>query len=258
MTAIGYAVSAGVAHVRLSRPEAANALDLTLARELGEAVRRAAEDDDVRVVLVTGDGARFCAGGDLTAIVGADDPTAYVLELATVADEAIRALAELAKPVVGVVQGAVAGAGLGLMLSCDLVVADPGTRFVFAYPKAGLTPDCGVSWLLPRAVGQQRALAFALGGEPLDAQTALDWGLVTEVTEGTAGTAGAADATRRGQDLAASLADQQPRALGRTRQLLRSGWETTRAETGAIEARTIAGLIGGDEAQAQVARFRRG
>lgn len=249
--AVRYEASAGVAHVRLSRPEAANALDMALARDLLAAVRRAAEDDEVRVVLVTGDGARFCAGGDLTAIVGAEDPAAYVLELATVADEAIRALAGLAKPVVGVVQGAVAGAGLGVMLSCDLVVADPGTRFVFAYPKAGLTPDCGVSWLLPRAVGQQRALTFALGGEPLDAATALDWGMVTEVSD-------AGEAAARGEELARALAGQQPRALGRTRQLLRAGWEATRADTGALEARTIAGLIGQEEAQAQVARFRKG
>lgn len=249
MTTVGYAVSDGVAHVRLSRPDAANALNLTLARELGAAVRRARKDDEVKVVLLTGDGARFCAGGDLRAIVGAAHPADYVLELATEADAAVRALAEMAKPVVGVVQGAVAGAGLGLMLSCDLVVADPQTRFVFAYPQAGLTPDCGVSWLLPRAVGQQRASAFALGGAPLDAQTALEWGLVTEV---------AADAATRGRDVAQTLRVQQPRALGRTRQLLRAGWEATRAETGALEARTIAEVVTAQEAQAQMARFRKG
>lgn len=246
MPAVRYAVSAGVAHLRLSRPEVANALDLALAHDLRSAVRRAAEDDEVRAVLVTGEGSRFCAGGDLRSVVASPDPSAYVLDLATVADEAIRALAELDKPVVGVVHGAVAGAGLGLMLSCDLVVAAPETRFVFAYPQAGLTPDCGVSWLLPRAVGQQRALAFALGGEPLDTHTALAWGLVTEVSD---------DAHARGQALVQAMTGQQPRALGCTRQLLRASAEATRADTGAREARTIAELVRGEEAQAQLGRF---
>src|SRR5699024_2773928 len=95
-------------------------------------------------------------------------------------------------------------------------------------------------------VGQQRALAFALGGEPLDAQTALRWGLVTDVAD---------DADARGRELVQALASRQPQALGRTRQLLRASAEATRAETGAREARTIAERVGSEEAQAQLARF---
>ena len=80
-------------------------------------------------------------------------------------------------PVVAAVQGAVAGAGLALMLSCDLIVADPSTKFVFAYPAIGFTPDCGLSYLLPRSIGQHRALRFALTGEPASAENAYDWGM---------------------------------------------------------------------------------
>src|SRR3954452_13593856 len=102
-------------------------------------------------------------------MVASDDQPAYILELAGALDAATQRLAAVEKPVVGAVQGAVAGAGLAVMLSCDLVVAAPATKFVIAYPGVGLTPDCGVSWLLPRAIGQQRALHMALTNTPVTA-----------------------------------------------------------------------------------------
>lgn len=95
-------------------------------------------------------------------------------ELALLLDGVLRSLSSMTKPVVCAVHGAVAGAGLGVMLSCDLVVTDPGTKFVFAYPAIGLTPDCGVSYLLPRAIGSHRALGFALSGRPITSETALE------------------------------------------------------------------------------------
>jgi 2-(1,2-epoxy-1,2-dihydrophenyl)acetyl-CoA isomerase len=246
MARVGYGVVDGVAHVELHRPDAANSLNLDLARELVSAVEQAGSDADVRAVLLTGAGRRFCAGGDVNSFVSAADPQAYLFEVASVADAAARALAELPKPVVAGVHGAVAGAGLGLMLSCDLVVADPGTKFVFAYPGIGLTPDCGVSYLLPRAVGQQRALTFALGGAPLSGAEALSWGLVSELSD---------DALVRARELAVSLAAGPTRALSQARRLLRTAWETSRRQSGEDEARTISEMVGGEEAQDLIARF---
>lgn len=246
MALVEYTVNDGVAHLELNRPDAANALDLPLAHELRAAVAKAGEDESVRGVLMTGAGKRFCAGGDVGAFDAAEDPTAYLHELALGADAATRALAELTKPVVGAVHGAVAGAGLALMLSCDLVVADPATKFVFAYPSIGLTPDCGLSWLLPRAVGQQRALSFALSGKPLPADRALAWGLITEVAD---------HAHARGHELAAELAAGPAQALGETRRLLRAGWAMDRAATGVEEARTISEMVKGPEAQNLIIRF---
>lgn len=243
---VTYDVTDGVAHLQLHRPDAANALDLPLARALHAAVDRAGAEDGVRAVLVTGAGARFCAGGDVSSFVVAPDPASYLHELATEADAAVRALADLDKPVVAAVHGAVAGAGLGLMLSCDLVVADPATKFVFAYPGVGLTPDCGVSWLLPRAIGQQRALSFALGGRAVPADEALAWGLVTELADPVAA---------RARELAGSLAAGAARAHGQARRLLRAGWEAGRVPTGAEEARTISEMVLGEEAQALIRRF---
>jgi len=236
----------GLAHVELNRPASANALDIPLALALHEVVTTIAADDAVRAVLVTGAGKRFCAGGDVGSFVAADDPAEHLHELASQADAAVRALEALAKPVVAVVHGAVAGAGLAVMLACDLVVAAEGTKFAFAYPGIGLSPDCGVSYLLPRAIGSHRALGFALGGRPVDAATAYEWGMVTEVAE---------DAFGRGEELARSLADGPAVALGATRRLLRAGWEAGRVATGAEEARSIAELVAGAEARELIERF---
>ena len=246
---VNYAVTDGVAHIRLNRPDAANALNLPAAQQLRAAAVRAGEDDEVRAVLVTGAGSRFCAGGDVRSFVEADDQAAYLRELATEADAATTAIAALEKPVVAAVHGAVAGAGLALMLSCDVVVAASGTKFVFAYPSIGLTPDCGLSYLLPRAIGQQRALTFALSGKPVDAVQALEWGLVSEVAEN------AETAAARGREVAAGFATGPYRALGQVRRLLRAGWELDRAATGAEEARTISDMVTGAEAQVLISEF---
>lgn len=245
MGLVDFTVEDGVGHIRLNRPDVANAFDLATARAFSDAVSSAGADASVRAVLVTGAGKRFCAGGDARTFTG-QDASADILELATELDQACQALAALAKPVVAAVQGAVAGAGLAVMLSCDVIVAEPSTKFAFAYPGVGLTPDCGVSWLLPRAVGQQRALAFALSGKALTAGDALVWGLVTEVVD---------EAAERACDLARGLAAGPAAALGQARRLFRAGWELGRGETGAEEARTISRMVSGEEAQALIRQF---
>jgi len=243
---VNYEVANGVAHIELNRPDAANAFDLPTSRALGVAVRRAAEDEGARAVLVTGAGSRFCAGGDVSSFVSADDAPAYLRELALDLDAGVRMLAEMPKPVVAAVHGAVAGAGLALMLSCDLVVAEESTKFVFAYPGVGLTPDCGVSYLLPRAIGQQRALAFALSNRPITATQARDWGMVAEVVEG---------AHVRARELAAQLDAGPAGAFGEARRLLRASWDVDRAAVGAEEAQTISQRVTTPEAQELIRRF---
>jgi 2-(1,2-epoxy-1,2-dihydrophenyl)acetyl-CoA isomerase len=243
---VQYAVADGVAHMELNRPEAANAFDLETTREFAAAVGRAGEDHTVRAVLVSGAGPRFCAGGDVASFAAADDQPAYIHQLATELDAAYRALSALEKPVVAAVHGAVAGAGLALMLSCDVVVAASGTKFAFAYPGIGFTPDCGLSYLLPRAIGQQRALAFSLVGKPASASEALAWGMVADVVD---------DVQVRAGDLARTLAQGPATALGQVRRLLRQGWEMDRVETGVEEARTITEMVKGAEAQTLISRF---
>jgi 2-(1,2-epoxy-1,2-dihydrophenyl)acetyl-CoA isomerase len=243
---IGYSVGQGVAHITLNRPEVSNALDLATATAFASAVGRAASSDDVRAVLVTGAGRRFCAGGDVAAFARAEDQPAYIRQLASELDAGFQRLAALEMPVVAAVHGAVAGAGLALMLSCDAIVADPATKFVFAYPAICFTPDCGLSYLLPRSIGQQRALRFALMAEPVSAEDAYTWGMVTELS---------GDALGRGTELAIFLASGSAKALGQCKRLIRASWDMDRAAVGAEETRTVTEMVKGAEAQGLIARF---
>lgn len=240
-------IADGVGRLTLNRPDAANALDLELAQQLRDAVERAA-DPAVRCVLVAGSGKRFCGGGDLAAMDAATDSEAYVRELAGTVDEALCRLAELPIPVVAVVHGSVAGAGLAIMLTADLIVAEASTKLLMAYSNAALTPDCGVSWMLPRSVGTHRALEFALTGRVLSAQEARDWGMVTEVVDDGTG----AD---RALGLATSMAAGPYEALGQTRRLIRESWTTDRRSSGADEAATIARSVTTPAAQQRIASF---
>lgn len=245
---IRYTVDDGLARITLSRPHLSNAIDLAMARELGDVVALAAKNEAVRAVIVDGDGPRFCGGGDLGSMVDADYRAAYVEHLAIVLDEAIDALALLEKPVVAAVHGAVAGASLALILSCDYVVADFSTRFVGAYSSVGFVPDCGLSWLLPRAVGQQRALELLLTSRALQADEALDWGLVGAVVPD-------GEAQSRATKVAQQFASGASWALGMTRTLVRASWSSDRSAIGRREAMTIAQACMTSESDARLKQF---
>ncbi|MDF1705312.1 MAG: enoyl-CoA hydratase/isomerase family protein [Aeromicrobium sp.] len=244
---IDLVISEGVAHLTLTRPESANAFDLPTATAFGQAVDQIADSSDVRAVVLSGQGKRFCAGGDVASFDAADDPQAYIRELADVLDGAMQRFAALPVATVVAVQGAAAGAGLSVMLGADVIVAARSTKFVTAYASIGLTPDVGLSWLLPRAIGQVRALDLLLTGRVLDGPTALDWGLVTELTDD--------DPLVRAQEIAATIASGPAQALGQARRLVRNAWSTSRSEAGDDESRTIADRVGTEEAQELIGAF---
>ncbi|MET1062902.1 MAG: enoyl-CoA hydratase/isomerase family protein [Aeromicrobium sp.] len=247
MAAVTHSIVDGIGRIVLTRPDQSNSFDLPAAQDMAAAVE-AVSGDEVLAITLTAEGKRFCAGGDVTSFAAADEPSEYLLELANVLEGALRALADLPKPVVAGVRGAVAGAGLGVMLSADVIVASSATKLVMAYPGIGLTPDCGVSYLVPRAIGQQRALEFALTGRVLTADEARDWGLVTQVVEDDAVEA-------RVDEIARRWATSAPGALGQARRLIRSSWDTPGPEQGADESATIAARIVTDEAQRLVKAF---
>lgn len=235
-TGVDVEVRRGVARVFLNRPEVANAIDRDAALALGSVLENLSKDDSVRCVVVGGRGGRFCAGGDLGAMVEAPDRSVYLHDSAAALDSAIMTLESMDKPVVAAVHGAVAGAGVALMLACDVIIADARTVFVAGYDSVGLTPDCGLSWLLPRAIGQVRSLEFLLTGRTISAAEAVTWGLITEVAEGAA------------IDRASELADQLSRGsragLGQTRRLVRGSWTLNRQRAGEVESRAIARVVG--------------
>lgn len=236
-----------IGRIVLARPEAANSFDLPAARALSAAVD-AASAAGVRVITLTGEGSRFCAGGDVSSFVAAPDRATYLHELATELEAQLGRLSQLPVPVVAGVHGAVAGAGLAFVLRADVVIAGSSTKFVLAYSGIGLTPDCGVSYLLPRAVGMQRALSLAMTGRALSAAEALDWGLIAEVVEDS-------QVLNRVDELAKAIASKPVGALSETARLMRESWNSTQGDSAADEAATIARMVMTPEAKLLIDRF---
>lgn len=205
-----------VAWLTLSRPEAGNAFNQELADTFSRIIDDLAADPECRVLMLAGSGKLFCAGGDVAGIHGADDPAGYLKHLAETIHRSLVKLETSRIAVVSVVNGAAAGAGLGLVVNSDLVLAGPRAVFLSAYAGVGLNPDCGVSRKLPEVVGQRRALEMTLSGRTLDPATALDWGLVNEVYDDDE------ELARRAEQLALQLSTGAGDVIGLTKQLVRS------------------------------------
>ena len=210
-------VDGPLATVRLNRPDALNAMTAGLLEELLVALEDLA-DGHVRVVVLTGAGRAFCAGGDLRAGVGgavAGPPPAGAQERRLRTFMRVSQLLRTMPAVtVAAVNGACAGAGLSLALAADLRVAATTARFATAFLNAGLSGDFGGTWLLPRVVGSGRARDLYLRPKPVDATEALAIGLVSEVAD---------DALVRAHEIAAELLAQAPLALLAIKQNLNDG-----------------------------------
>jgi enoyl-CoA hydratase/carnithine racemase len=174
-------VDSDVWRISFDRPETGNAVTPGLAAGLAAAL--AARPDHTRAVLILGNGPRFCVGGDVRSFAGADDPGAFVGQLAHDWHEAIRTLLYCPVPVVAGIHGAVAGAGVGLIGACDLVVCARTTKIRPAYGAIGFSPDGGTSWALARALGAPRALDLMLTNGTLSAAEAHLNGLVSRLVE---------------------------------------------------------------------------
>ena len=171
---------AGVVHLTLNRPERLNCVDRELNARLRDTVEDLARDRELRAVVLTGAGRAFCSGQDLAerhADLQAGSPDlGAALEQGF--NRIVTGIRALEVPVVAAVNGIAAGAGVGLALACDLVLAARSSRFVLSFVEVGLGLDSGVSWTLPRRIGDARARGLALTGTPLDGETAAQWGLV--------------------------------------------------------------------------------
>ncbi|NYF97967.1 enoyl-CoA hydratase-related protein [Janibacter cremeus] len=228
---VTYEASNRLAQLVLDRPEAGNALDLDMARELHEQVRRALADPYVDILTLTANGSDFCVGSDTSEAEQSDDPTTAVFELAAALEELFTLLNSSAKLVLVGVQGLAAGSGLGLVLAGDLAFSSGDASFRVP-PKGGTgAPDPGLAWLLPRAIGQQRALSFGLGGRTLDAATADGWGIAELAPDG--------DVPAALRDAAENLGGKHLWANSEMRRLLHASWETSRTELSQSEAVTL-------------------
>ncbi len=183
-----YRVEQGIAVISFNRPKALNAMTLELMEELGQAFDAAAADEAVRALVLTGEGRGFSTGADLAAT--SDNPPLDLqgrLDLGFVLDRyynpLILKMRELPKPIIAAVNGVAAGAGANLALMADLTVAARSASFLQAFVNVGLIPDAGGTWILPRAIGPQRAMGLALMGEKLSAEQAKEWGLIWSVVD---------------------------------------------------------------------------
>jgi 2-(1,2-epoxy-1,2-dihydrophenyl)acetyl-CoA isomerase len=216
----------GVTTLTLNRPEALNALNAQMRRDLLGAINTARKDEGTRVVVITGAGRGFCSGADLR---GGSTERQFRRVLTSEYNPLIEAIRRLPKPVVAAVNGVAAGAGVSLALSADLVIAAEDARFMPAFNRIGLVPDSGLSRILVRALGRHRAMAILLGERELGAAEARDLGLVAAVVP----TDRLADAAR---ELAGRLATAPTRAIGLTKRLVGAAEDASLADTLAAEA----------------------
>jgi 2-(1,2-epoxy-1,2-dihydrophenyl)acetyl-CoA isomerase len=234
-----------VAHVTLNRLEAANSLNATLSAEMMDAIIRCEDDTEIRALVVTGTGRFFCAGADLKGFYSSGSALKSRISLF---HAAISRLVHANFPVIAAVNGAAAGAGMGLACACDLVVAAESARFTMAYTKIGLSPDGTTTYFLPRRIGIGRALELVLLNRTLSANEALDWGIANRVV---------ADASLAAEthSIAAQLAAGPTRAYGAAKRLMQSGFTESLETQIEMELRTIGALARTQDAREAIAAF---
>ena len=214
-----YEKSDGVADVALNRPKKLNAFDGKMHEELYAALDDVSSDDEVRCVVLRGEGRGFSAGADLAGILEDSDGDPDLGEyLRNTYSRLVKRMVSMEKPIVASLHGPVYGAGVGIALACDLRIAADSAKFSVAFVKIGLMPDAGVSFFLPRVVGLGRAVEMSMLGDPVEADEALRTGLVNRVVpdEGLADEAAA---------LASRLAAMPTAAIGRTKGALYASFE---------------------------------
>ena len=169
--------------ITLNRPQILNAFNYNILLALSRRFQELHQDDDARAVVITGEGRAFCTGADLTGGgARADAHTPMGMRLSThVYSSVIRAMSMLEKPVIGAINGDAAGAGCNFALACDLLIASEKARFIQVFVRRGLVADAGGTFFLPRLVGLARAKELMFSGEAVDAQRALEIGLVNRV-----------------------------------------------------------------------------
>ncbi|MCW2667582.1 MAG: enoyl-CoA hydratase [Frankiales bacterium] len=234
----------GVARLRLNRPEAANGMDVPFLRALNDAVMAAHGQAGLRVLLLSGEGKHFCAGGDVKTFAGKGEQLPEYLREATAwLQLCVQGLLALQAPVIAAVHGfAAGGGGFGLVCAADLVVAGRSARFLPGATRVGMAPDAGTTVTLPQIVGVRKAMDILLTNPTLTADEALALGIVSRVVE-----------DDQLQDAALQLARQlaagAPKALAATKRLVWSGLGGRVEAQLPEEARTVSELSGTADAR---------
>lgn len=218
---VTYATEEHVATITLNRPDVRNAINEEMARELDDAVQRAALDDDVWVVVLAGKGQSFCAGLDLRRPSDATGPqqkrgARNRARSGNISWSALKLL-QLEKPTIAAVRGHAYGGGLGLALACDIRVASEDARFCAVFTRLGLSLDSGTSLLLPRIVGYAKACELAFTAREVSGKEALELGLANMLVDSD-------QVEQTALDLAHSINMQAPIAVRLAKRSLRREW----------------------------------
>lgn len=241
----------GVAILTFNRPERMNAIGGTLKQDIAAAIAHADDDDEVRVIVLTGAGAAFCAGGDVKEMAAQLAAGSRPLEekIRPARDAMLLAIHEARKPVIAAVNGAAAGAGMNMALAADIRIASSAARFSQAFVKRGLSPDSGATYFLPRIVGLSKACELAFTGDTLDAQEALQLGIVSRVVA-------PEDLVPTVLELAARIAAGPPVAIRLAKQALHHGQHGDLRDALAREAAALNICMDTEDAAEGMASFR--
>ncbi|MBO0726360.1 MAG: enoyl-CoA hydratase family protein, partial [Blastocatellia bacterium] len=238
-----YKVEDGVATITFDRPDKLNALTFEIYAQLRDLMVELRRDDQVRVVIITGAGKAFCAGGDVYEIIGElleRDMRAH-LEFARMTGALILNMRLLDKPIIAAVNGIAAGAGAVIALASDLRIASDRAKFAFLFTKVGLTgADMGAAYLLPRAVGQGRATEMLMFGDTIDAATAERYGLVNKVAPHD-------ELMNAAREWADRLSRGPAFALAMTKTMINNEWSMDLASAIEAEAQAQALLLMGED-----------
>jgi 2-(1,2-epoxy-1,2-dihydrophenyl)acetyl-CoA isomerase len=208
----------GVAAIALDRPDRLNAFDGTMHEELYVALEDVENDEEIRCVVLRGEGRGFSAGADLSSVRSEDDPDLGEY-LRQTYSRAIVKMARMEKPIVAALHGPVYGAGMGMALACDMRIASESAKFSVAFVKIGLMPDAGVSFFLPRIVGLGRAMEMSMTGDAVEADEAKNIGLVNKVVS-------EEELVAEASALAEKLASLPTKAMGQIKHSLYASFES--------------------------------
>lgn len=220
-------IANGVCTIRLNRPEVFNSFNQKMAFALQEALKTAAQNDDVRAIVITGEGKAFCAGQDLAEATDPNGP-----ELKSIVGEHYNPIIELIrnieKPVIAGVNGVAAGAGANIALACDITIARKSASFIQAFSKIGLIPDSGGTFFLPRIIGSQKALALMMTGDKISADEADRMNMIYKSVPDE-------DFEETVKTFAEQLAAMPTRGLGLTKKAVNASFTNTLTEQLALE-----------------------
>ena len=243
---IDFKLEGGIARLTLNRPDRLNSFTVEMHEEVADALSGL---DAARVLVLTGAGRGFCAGQDLNDRAVAPGESVDLGESVEKRyNPLIRTLTSLPFPVIARVNGVAAGAGANIALACDIVIAAKSAKFIQSFASIGLIPDSGGTWVLPRLVGQARALGLALTAEPLPAEKAAEWGLIWRAVEDD-------QLDRQVDALAGRFASAPTRGLAAIKKMIRESWGHSLEEELELQRDTMRELGGSEDYREGVAAF---